>query len=57
MPTSKKRVMKEKPEVKVAVKNPLHSKIGKGIVIALAAAFVLGTFVSLIVVLVQVAQR
>ena len=57
MPTSKKRVQKEKPEVKVAVKNPLHSKWGKGVVLALSAAFVLGTIVGLIVVLVQVAQR
>lgn len=57
MPTSKKRVQKEKPEVKVAVKNPLHSNWGKSVVIALSAAFVLGTIVSLIVVLIQVAQR
>lgn len=57
MPTSKKRVQKEKPEVKVAVKNPLHNKWGKAVVIALSAAFVLGTLVSLIVVLISVAQR
>lgn len=57
MPTSKKRVIKEKPEVTVAVKNPLHSTIGKAVVIALAGAFVIGTIVSLIVVLISVAQR
>lgn len=57
MPTSKKRVKKDKQEVQVAVKNPLHSKTGKAIVIALAGAFVIGTLVSLIVVLVSVAQR
>ena len=57
MPTSKKRVIKEKPEVQVAVRNPLHSKAGKAVVIALAGAFVIGTLVSLIVVLISVAQR
>ena len=57
MPTSKKRVKKETPEVKVAVKNPLHSTAGKAVVITLAAAFVIGTLASLIVVLVNIAQR
>ncbi len=58
MPTSKKRVKtNELPEIKVAVKNPLHSTWGKVVVITLAAAFVIGTLVSLIVVLVSIAQR
>lgn len=57
MPTSKKRVKTEQPEVKVAVKNPLHSVWGKAVVLTLAAAFVIGTLVSLIVVLVSIAQR
>ena len=53
MPTSKKRVKNEQPEVKVAVKNPLHSVWGKAVVIALAVAFVAGTLATLIVAMVQ----
>lgn len=53
MPTSKKRVKKETPEVEVAMKNPLHSTWGKAVVIALAVAFVAGTVATLIVAMVQ----
>jgi hypothetical protein len=48
MPTSKKRVKKPKQEVEVAVKNPLHTKTGKIVVVVLAIGFVLTVLVSLV---------
>lgn len=48
MPKSKKRVKKPKQEVEVAVKNPLHTKTGKTVVIVLAIGFVLTVIVSLV---------
>lgn len=57
MPTSKKRVKKPKEEITVAVKNPLHSTIGKVVVVALAAAFVLGTVVLLITTMISVLNK
>lgn len=47
MPKSKKRVKKEKPEVEVAVKNPLHTKTGKAIVVILSAGFIIGILIGL----------
>ena len=48
MPKSKKRVPKPKQEVEVAVKNPLHTKTGKTVVVILAIGFVLTVFIGLI---------
>ena len=47
MPKSKKRVIKPKQEAEVAVKNPLHTKTGKAIVIILSAGFVIGILIGL----------
>ena len=57
MPTSKKRVQKPKEEVQVAVRNPLHTTLGKVIIILLSVAFVGGGLVGLIAILIQLAQR
>jgi len=57
MPTSKKRIKKETEESTVIVKNPLKTKTGKAVVVILSAGFVLGTLITLIVVMVQIAQR
>ena len=57
MPKSKKRVKKEKPEVEVAVKNPLHTTWGKAVVIILSAGFVIGVLISLGLVINQYLAR
>ena len=48
MPKSKKRIQKQKQEVEVAVKNPLHTTTGKVVVIVLAIGFVLTVLVSVV---------
>lgn len=57
MPKSKKRVQKPKQEAEVAVKNPLHTKTGKAVVVVLAVGFVLTAFVGLILVISQYLAR
>lgn len=57
MPTSKKRVQKDKNDIPVAVKNPIKTPLGKIIIILLSSGFVLSVLAGLIAVIVQVAQR
>jgi len=53
MPTSKKRVPKEREAAVRVVKNPLKTKLGKVMVIILALGFVLGGFVGLVYALID----
>jgi predicted ThiF/HesA family dinucleotide-utilizing enzyme len=54
MPTSKKRKkVKPKQEVEVAVKNPLHTTTGKVVVVILAGGFVLSVITSAIIMVVN----
>ena len=48
MPTSKKRVPKEREAAVRVVKNPLKTKLGKVMVLILILGFVLGGVVALI---------
>ena len=53
MPTSKKRVIKEREASVRAVKNPLKTKLGKIMVLILILGFVLGGVIGLIYTLID----
>jgi len=53
MPTSKKRVPKEREASVRIAKNPLKTKLGKVMVLILILGFVLGGFIGLIFALIE----
>jgi len=53
MPTSKKRVPKEREAAVRVVKNPLKTKLGKVMVLILILGFVLGGVIGLIYALIE----
>ena len=57
MPKSKKRVRKDRAEADVIVKNPVKTTTGRIIIVLLASGFLLSVIISLVIILVQVAQR